>query len=1065
MEKVQTIKSPIKNAPTNNKLLNIFKIAGTFSAVILLLLGIYITWKAIEYKDVVATVGDIKVTKQNITRQSELDKKMGDYLKDSNFNMGKTSEDTVTEAALLRAAAKDNKIIVTDKEIENSVQELADRSYSGSLEALYRGHLELLGLNKDEVDRNHETFLYKEKIKNLISTHSGQYIAIKTDTANSSDEIAKKTIDEIKVKLDSGESLDAVYKEYESKIPGAINKGDFEEASSYSLSAAGVELNHYSGVASVDNEYVVVYLKQESKKRFETYEELIKYYKDNEYKTSITDKLLSDILFVGKALALSCGCDGPECKKWDPYTVTKCDTTTWVSYPVTACGPSASCALDTCHAPTSSYIPNNYMQGYMCDFSESTGSAVYGCKKVTVPNGTPNVFKGSACANKCVLPVNPKLTKACGLDITLIIDHSGSISNNNLNKVISAFKSFVNSLKDTPTNFSVIDFSTKASIIQNFTDDTDVVNKALESIKSKGAGGTNWLAAFESSIALFDDTDRYNSKDISKVLERPGYQNLVIIATDGLPTYPCGDGGTPNNTDVIEATKAANILKNVPARIVSFGINNNNMDISNLKLISGPIVNGADIIDTDVITTDFDGLATKLHEYASESCQGTVTLKKEVDGIGVKDWEYSVDGKTVKTGDDGMVNVPVGLKKFSITEVPKSGYGLHSASCTGAVENGKSDINKSRITDILVSASTLGTVCSFTSTAPSSCKIKSFGFNPSSTVGTLGTPILSVEMENSKSGQIDFGNGATTMNTPNLNGTTTLTPAYSSNGVFVATATCVGSDGVSHSDNAIFQLQDVPSSGSCSFQIPPNDKILSSPSVTGTVNQKAKDIGNHLNIVFSANLTGIKNNGFISWELWHEGTMIKGIPGEPVNNPSTVLAFAGTDQDDGAWGAGTYKLVLRASEGIDRYGNAVGNCGSVIDFTIDHGPECMCTITPQKIGIAPQPITVNVSADASFYTGEMSLIVNNKPEAAFTLSLDDIVDGYFTGKYTTTLKSVGQYYIAVRAKRVPSVDDAIAPEIISCEDPSDLAKSCITGTCNYTVTNSAGGGATGEIAP
>ncbi|MEI6267132.1 MAG: VWA domain-containing protein [bacterium] len=1047
----------------NANLKKIFVIIGLFLLLFILFFGAYFTWKWFENKDVVATVDNIKITKQDISRQSELDKKMGEYLKDPDFNMGVTAQDAVTEAALLRVAAKDNNISVSEKEIQDSVKALADRSYSGSMEDLYRGHQELLGLTKEEVNKNHETLLYKEKIKNLVSTHSGEYIAVKTDTINSSDEIAKKTIDGIKAKLDSGEILKTVYQEYAPQIEGAISTGAFDQTSPYSLSAAGVELNHYSGVAQVDNEYVVVFLKQESKKQFETYEELLKYYKDNDYKTSFTDKLLSDVLFVSKAFAHTCGCDTPECKKWDPYTVTKCDTTSWTSYPVTACGPSASCAIDTCKAPYyNPGVPAGYTKGYMCDFSATLSNTTYGCKAVTVPTGTPNVYTTSTCDNKCVLPENPKIIKACGLDITLIIDHSGSISSNNLNKVIDAFKGFVTSLKDTPTNFSVIDFSSNAHIIQNFTNDTKAVTRALDSIKSMGAGSTNWLEAMESATALFDNTDRFAPKGVKEVLERPGYQNLVIIATDGNPTSPCGDGGYLNTTDVMEAAKAANILKTVPARIVSFGINEYDMNVNNLKLISGPIVDGKDIVDTDVITTDFNGLTTKFHEYASESCQGTITVKKEVDGKGVKDWEFNVDGKVVKTGEDGMVNVLVGLKKFSVVEVPKTGYNFDSAACTGAVENGILDKKNSKISNISVSPTTVGAVCNFASTAPSTCKIKSVVFNPQSAAGSPKNPTLSVELENSKSGKIDFGNGTATVNNPNLNGITTLTPTYSRTGIFVATATCVGSDGVSHSDNAIFQLQDVPASGSCSFEPPPKDKIISNPPVTGPINQSASNIDSNLDISFSANLTGIQKNGFISWELWHEGSRLKTIPGEAVNNPSMVLSFAGTDQPDGAWGAGTYKLILRASGSIDKYGNAVGNCGSVIDFTIDHAPECHCTISPIKSGIAPQKIMVGIEGNNTLYENSFQLVINNSklpPTAIRSAS------GVLSGEISALLKNTGKYYIAVEAKR-SGVGSGIT-DILPCNDPTDTTPtycdSNSTGLCNYTVTNRDGGGG-GEVA-
>ncbi len=60
---------------------------------------------------------------------------------------------------------------------------------------------------------------------------------------------------------------------------------------------------------------------------------------------------------------------------------------------------------------------------------------------------------------------NPDLTKACGLDVLMIIDESGSISNSGAtNDVRNAFRAFVASLKNTGSKMSVAEFSTVARL-------------------------------------------------------------------------------------------------------------------------------------------------------------------------------------------------------------------------------------------------------------------------------------------------------------------------------------------------------------------------------------------------------------------------------------------------------------------------------------------------------------------------------------------------------------------------------------------------------------------------
>ena len=60
---------------------------------------------------------------------------------------------------------------------------------------------------------------------------------------------------------------------------------------------------------------------------------------------------------------------------------------------------------------------------------------------------------------------NPDLTKACGLDVLVILDESGSIeSSNATDDVRRAFTAFVDSLNNTGSSMAVVEFSTVARL-------------------------------------------------------------------------------------------------------------------------------------------------------------------------------------------------------------------------------------------------------------------------------------------------------------------------------------------------------------------------------------------------------------------------------------------------------------------------------------------------------------------------------------------------------------------------------------------------------------------------
>ncbi len=264
---------------------------------------------------------------------------------------------------------------------------------------------------------------------------------------------------------------------------------------------------------------------------------------------------------------------------------------------------------------------------------------------------------------------NPELSESCGVDIVLVIDSSGSISNTELNQMKAAFEGFVNAfLPATPTLMGVVDFDTEAAVIQNFTDN---VTTLITAVNAPSSGGyTNWEDALVKAHGMFDP--------------RSDHPDLIIFASDGNPNRI----GSPaqyvwNETlAVLAAVNESDSIKADGIRIITLGIGNN-LDVENLESISSPDA---------VIVSDFDVLAEDLANLSVELCGGTITVRKLVDGVGASGWEFVVavvGGNATppsgSTDNDGLINFNVDLDEDNgtahVIEIPQQGYSLESASC------------------------------------------------------------------------------------------------------------------------------------------------------------------------------------------------------------------------------------------------------------------------------------------------------------------------------------------------------------------------------------------------
>ena len=130
--------------------------------------------------------------------------------------------------------------------------------------------------------------------------------------------------------------------------------------------------------------------------------------------------------------------------------------------------------------------------------------------------------------------VNPDLNKACGLDVLMILDESGSIASSNAtDDVQRAFSAFVESLNNTGSSMSVVEFSTVAR---------------LPSIG--GLPGGEYITIVDATRDDFEDyidddydpNNKTNWEDALRVgrymapRPDPEIPHLVVFITDGDPT-------------------------------------------------------------------------------------------------------------------------------------------------------------------------------------------------------------------------------------------------------------------------------------------------------------------------------------------------------------------------------------------------------------------------------------------------------------------------------------------------------------------------------------------------
>ena len=277
---------------------------------------------------------------------------------------------------------------------------------------------------------------------------------------------------------------------------------------------------------------------------------------------------------------------------------------------------------------------------------------------------------------------NPDLDAACGLDVLMILDESGSIqSSGATDEVIDAYTTFVSALANTGSRVAVIDFSKQAQLAVDryVTVTTNTLNQIFLPYINNNyvpSGNTNWEDALRAA--------RYFLPRPS--LEKP---HMVMFITDGDPTQainwqavtytPSDPGnvagneytnkiplsanetvGIDSNPGADRAVSNANGIKFQHSHIFTVGIGNaldNTSSQQRLIKVSGPdIFDGSTPLDisTDdlALVPDFDDLAAALRAAAFGLCAPSVTVQKLADStpdpgtddaFPVANWEVTAD--------------------------------------------------------------------------------------------------------------------------------------------------------------------------------------------------------------------------------------------------------------------------------------------------------------------------------------------------------------------------------------------------------------------------------------
>lgn len=240
-------------------------------------------------------------------------------------------------------------------------------------------------------------------------------------------------------------------------------------------------------------------------------------------------------------------------------------------------------------------------------------------------------------------PENPPLAQSCGVDLVLVLDVSGSISDAGAEGVVAdAANGFLGALANTGAQAAVVRFASSAATLippQEITDSTQVTQGSLF---GNGVGTwTNWQGGLEQAAGTFTaDFD----------------PQLIVMVTDGNANSINGSENVGESAAMAAAIPAANTLKNGGAHMFAVGVGGS-IDENNLNAITGGgVYPGTSFVNAGyTLSNDFSDLGASLSAIVEELCGGTVRIHKSIGGEDAASWVFSTSDASVAptTGTTG----------------------------------------------------------------------------------------------------------------------------------------------------------------------------------------------------------------------------------------------------------------------------------------------------------------------------------------------------------------------------------------------------------------------------
>ncbi|WCO69099.1 hypothetical protein PO878_10215 [Iamia majanohamensis] len=275
---------------------------------------------------------------------------------------------------------------------------------------------------------------------------------------------------------------------------------------------------------------------------------------------------------------------------------------------------------------------------------------------------------------RAVAPLdNPTVDDSCGIDVTLLLDASGSIGSSE-DEVRGAGEAFLDALADTSSTARVLDFGTVARETAPATLVTSesvapggVHRQALDAYYhpkpplQPGVTGHRYSGGdpqSESSYRTGSDP-QYTNWDQALDLAGDEPDELVVFLTDGEPTaldsdqpgdpfhsagqdppdvrYGTDGSSAARDLTLDRAVEEANAAKLGGARVLAVGAGSaftSSDAVTRLKAVSGPQVayDAQDITDLNSVDValieDFDELAVALRRVVTQLCSPSLTIRK-----------------------------------------------------------------------------------------------------------------------------------------------------------------------------------------------------------------------------------------------------------------------------------------------------------------------------------------------------------------------------------------------------------------------------------------------------